>query len=92
MQDREEFLTQLKNCKSPEETETSYRQVVDRLLNSDAYGERWASVWLDQVRYADSKGLGIDGRRNVWKYRDWVIDALNSRFTLRSIYNQTNCR
>ncbi|MEM6366643.1 MAG: DUF1549 domain-containing protein, partial [Planctomycetota bacterium] len=55
----------------------AYEAVVDRLLASPRYGERWASVWLDQVRYADSKGLGADGRRNVWKYRDWVIDAFN---------------
>lgn len=50
---------------------------VDRYLESTAFGERWASVWLDQIRYADSKGLGADGRRNAWKYRDWVIHSLN---------------
>ncbi len=57
--------------------EAAYSRVVDRLLDSPQYGERWASVWLDQVRYADSKGLGADGRRNIWKYRDWVISAFN---------------
>ncbi|MGY8642940.1 MAG: PSD1 and planctomycete cytochrome C domain-containing protein [Verrucomicrobiales bacterium] len=51
---------------------------LDRLLASPKYGERWAAVWLDQLRYADSKGLGQDGKRTVWKYRDWVIDAFNS--------------
>ena len=65
-------------------------KIVDRLLASPAYGERWASVWLDQIRYADSKGLGLDGRRNVWHYRDWVIDALNrdmpfDEFTIKQI-------
>lgn len=65
-------------------------KVVDRLLMSPQFGERWASVWLDQVRYADSKGLGQDGRRNIWKYRDWVIDAFNrdlpyDRFTVKQI-------
>lgn len=55
----------------------AYSMIVDELLQSPAFGERWASVWLDQVRYADSKGLGLDGRRNIWKYRDWVIDAFN---------------
>ena len=58
--------------------EVAYEAVVDRLLKSPAYGERWASVWLDQVRYADSRGLGMDGPRNIWKYRDWVIRAFNS--------------
>ncbi|MCA9138678.1 MAG: PSD1 domain-containing protein [Planctomycetales bacterium] len=64
--------------------------VVERLLQSPGYGERWASVWLDQIRYADSKGLGLDGRRTVWKYRDWVIDAMNrdmpyDEFTIKQI-------
>lgn len=63
---------------------------VDRLLQSPGFGERWASVWLDQIRYADSKGLGADGRRSVWKYRDWVIDSLNrdlpyDQFTIKQI-------
>ncbi len=55
----------------------AYEQEIDRLLASEHFGERWASVWLDQVRYADSMGLGIDARRTIWKYRDWVIRALN---------------
>ncbi|WP_235908963.1 DUF1553 domain-containing protein [Roseiconus nitratireducens] len=68
----------------------AYERVVDRLLGSDEYGERWASIWLDQVRYADSKGLGMDARRNIWKYRDWVIDAINrdlpyDQFTIKQI-------
>lgn len=57
--------------------EPAYRKEVARLLNSPRFGERWASVWLDLVRYADSKGLGQDGRRTIWKYRDWVIKSLN---------------
>jgi hypothetical protein len=61
--------------------EAAYERVVDRLLKSPGYGERWASVWLDQVRYADSRGLGADGRRQIWKYRDWVLDALNQDMT-----------
>ncbi len=64
--------------------------VVDRLLASPRFGERWAAVWLDQVRYADSRGLGVDGKRTIWKYRDWVIDAFNSDmgyddFTIKQI-------
>lgn len=60
------------------------------LLAAPQYGERWASVWLDLVRYADSKGLGLDGRREIWKYRDRAIDAYNSdmpfdQFTIRQL-------
>lgn len=51
--------------------------VVDELLTRPEFGEHWAAMWLDQVRYADSRGLGQDGRRTMWKYRDWVIDAFN---------------
>jgi len=55
----------------------AYEKQVDRLLSSPSFGERWASMWLDLARYADSEGLGVDRRRNVWKYRDWLIDAFN---------------
>lgn len=55
----------------------AYKTQVDRLLASPRFGERWASVWMDLARYADSQGLGNDQRRNVWKYRDWLIDAFN---------------
>ncbi len=52
-------------------------RVVDRLLADPAYGERWATWWLDLARYADSQGYEKDGlRRTMWRYRDWVIDAL----------------
>ena len=52
--------------------------VVDRLLASPHFGERWARLWLDQARYADSNGYNIDAPRSIWKYRDWVIAAINS--------------
>ncbi len=55
----------------------AYERVVDRLLASPRYGERWARFWLDQARYADSNGYSIDAPRAIWKYRDWVIDAFN---------------
>lgn len=55
----------------------AYEKVVDRLLDSPHYGERWGRHWLDVARYADSDGYTIDGPRQMWKYRDWVIDALN---------------
>ena len=50
---------------------------VDRLLASPHYGERWGRHWLDVARYADSDGYTIDAPRQIWKYRDWVINALN---------------
>jgi len=56
----------------------AYEKVVDRLLQSPRFGERWAQVWLDLVRYADSMGYEKDLPRTIWRYRDWVIDALNS--------------
>ena len=52
-------------------------QLVARLLASPHYGERWARPWLDVARYADSNGYSIDAPRQIWKYRDWVVDALN---------------
>jgi hypothetical protein len=55
----------------------AYEKVVDRLLASPHYGERWARPWLDLARYADTNGYEKDNRRSIWKYRDWVIDALN---------------
>jgi hypothetical protein len=56
----------------------AYEKQVDRLLASPRYGERWASMWLDLARYADSKGYEADfDRPGVWPYRDWVIDAFN---------------
>ncbi|MBX3437562.1 MAG: DUF1549 domain-containing protein, partial [Planctomycetaceae bacterium] len=71
-EEREQFLDDLHR-----RGESAYGDAVERLLDSPHFGERWASVWLDLVRYADSRGLGLDGRRTIWKYRDWVIDAFN---------------
>src|SRR5262249_38641613 len=55
----------------------AYEAQVDRLLASPHYGERWGRVWLDAARYADSNGFEKDKPRDVWFYRDWVINALN---------------
>jgi hypothetical protein len=56
----------------------AYEKQIDRLLASPRYGERWASMWLDLARYADTKGYEKDMERpGVWPYRDWVIDAFN---------------
>ncbi len=55
----------------------AYERLVDRLLSSPRYGERWATPWLDLARYGDSNGLRNDRQREAWPYRDWVIKALN---------------
>ena len=55
----------------------AYPRLVNRLLGSPHYGERWGRHWLDVARYADSNGYTIDSGRSIWKYRDWVIDAMN---------------
>jgi hypothetical protein len=55
----------------------AYDRLVDRLLASSAYGERWAAMWLDLARYADSQGYAPDGARTIWRWRDWLITALN---------------
>ncbi len=54
-----------------------YEQLLDQLLSSPHYGERWGRYWLDQARYADSHGYTNDDPRIMWPYRDWVIAAFN---------------
>jgi hypothetical protein len=56
----------------------AYERVVDKLLASPHFGERWARPWLDLARYADSHGFQRDDLRDLWAYRDWVIKALNA--------------
>jgi hypothetical protein len=55
----------------------AYEKQVDRLLASPQYGERMAMQWLDLARYADTHGYHIDSAHDMWKWRDWVIDAFN---------------
>jgi hypothetical protein len=74
------------NDQSPD----AYEKYVDAILNSSAYGERWAQVWLDLARYADSNGYAEDQPRTIWKFRDWVIQAINGnmpfdQFTIEQI-------
>ncbi|MCA9058169.1 MAG: DUF1553 domain-containing protein [Planctomycetaceae bacterium] len=57
---------------------TAYETVVDRLLASPRYGEHMAVTWLDAARYADTDGYQNDGPRDMWRWRDWVIEAFNS--------------
>ena len=68
----------------------AYEREVDRLLNSPHYGERMALQWLDLSRYADTHGFHIDGRRDMWHWRDWVIRSFNENkpfdeFTIEQI-------
>jgi len=57
----------------------AFERVIDRLLANPHYGERWGRHWLDLVRYADTNGYEVDGVKPLaWKYRDWVIGALNA--------------
>jgi hypothetical protein len=68
----------------------AYERLVDRLLASPHYGERWGRHWLDLARYADSNGYSIDAPRSIWPYRDWVIRAMNAdmpfdRFTIEQL-------
>ncbi len=68
----------------------AYERLVDRLLASPQYGERWARRWLDLARYADTNGYEKDRVRSMWPYRNWVINALNAdmpfdRFTVEQL-------
>lgn len=72
--------------KSPD----AYEKFVDQVLALPSYGERWAAVWLDLARYADSNGYAEDQPRTIWKFRDWVIQAINAnlpfdRFTIEQL-------
>jgi hypothetical protein len=67
-----------------------YEHAVDRLLASPRFGERMAARWLDAARYADTNGYQFDGPRDMWRWRDWVIEAFNSnmpydRFALEQL-------
>ncbi|MEM6655926.1 MAG: DUF1549 domain-containing protein, partial [Planctomycetota bacterium] len=68
----------------------AHERVIDRLLASSHFGERWASMWLDLARYADTMGYEKDPHRDVWPYRDWLIRAFNAdmpygEFTIKQL-------
>jgi len=70
-----EEVEAFENDSSPD----AYEKLVDRLLASPHFGERWGRHWLDLARYADSDGYEKDGfRPHAWRYRDWVISAINA--------------
>ena len=73
-----------------DQREDAFEHFVDDLLESPAFGERWARVWLDVARYADTRGYEADRQRTIWPWRDWVIRAFNAdmpydRFTIEQI-------
>jgi mono/diheme cytochrome c family protein len=73
-----------------DESPDTYERLIDRLLASPHYGERWGRHWLDLARYADSNGYTRDFGRQIWKYREWVIEAINrgqpfDEFTIEQI-------
>lgn len=72
----EEVAAFVSDCK--EDRAMAWDALIDRLLASPHYGERWAQHWFDVVRYADTGGMANDYERsNLWRYRDWVIRAFN---------------
>jgi hypothetical protein len=58
-------------------SKSAYEKFIDTLLASPHFGERWAAVWMDLARYADTKGYERDDSRTIWHYRDWLINAFN---------------
>jgi Protein of unknown function (DUF1553)/Protein of unknown function (DUF1549)/Planctomycete cytochrome C len=73
-----------------EDSSAAYTRAIDRLLESPHYGERFGRWWLDQARYADSNGYSVDAPRQIWLYRDWVVQSLNenmpfNQFTIEQL-------
>lgn len=90
VQQIESFVAAAGFARDAREINVLYSREVDRLLSSERFGERWASVWMDLARYADSKGFEKDPHRDMWPYRNWLIDAFNDdlpydQFTIRQL-------
>ena len=71
-------------------SDAHYGKIVDQLISSPAFGEKWARHWLDQARFSDSNGYQADQLREMWAYRDWVIRAISAdmpfdEFTIRQL-------
>jgi len=79
-------------CRAAGSVDGPYRELVDRLLASPHYGERWARHWLDVVRFAESHGFEMNrARPNAWPYRDWVIESLNADKPYDSFLKEQLC-
>jgi hypothetical protein len=84
----EDYEAYLKDRKA--DPATAKERVVDRLLASPQFGERWAAMWLDLARYSDTFGYEKDPHRDIWPWRDWVIRAFNAdmpfdEFTIKQL-------
>lgn len=89
LEERQAFLDELQ-ATDPTQQESAYEAVVTRLLASEHYGERWAALWLDLARYADTMGFEKDPHRDMWPYRDWLIRVFNQdmpfdEFTIKQL-------
>ncbi|MCA9191658.1 MAG: PSD1 domain-containing protein [Planctomycetales bacterium] len=88
--ERQSFLASCGQSSNKAGLEECYAAEVDRLLASPHFGERWAAVWLDLARYADTQGFEKDPHRDMWPFRDWVIQAFNQdmaydQFTIKQL-------
>lgn len=90
LQQTREFVSRCQQASTDQDRESLYVAQVEQLLASPAFGERWASLWMDLARYADSKGFEKDPHRDMWPYRDWLIRAFNEdmpydQFTIKQL-------
>ncbi|WP_442505514.1 PSD1 and planctomycete cytochrome C domain-containing protein [Novipirellula sp. SH528] len=90
LEELDAFVEQLSKSQHEVDRELVYEQEVERLLASPHFGERWASMWMDLARYADSKGFEKDPHREMWPYRNWLIEAFNQdmpydEFTIKQL-------
>jgi hypothetical protein len=81
-----ELIEEFVNDQAPD----AYEKLVDKLMSSPQWGEHRGRYWLDAARYGDTHGIHIDNFREIWSYRDWVIDAFNAnmpfdRFTIENL-------
>lgn len=77
MEEAQQWVTRLKLAETDLTSDAVWQELTDHLLGRPEYGERWARVWLDLARYADTNGYEKDRPRSIWPYRDWVVNALN---------------
>lgn len=78
IEEADRWLVKLKAGNSDASVDSAWSELVEHLLSRPEYGERWARVWLDMARYADTNGYEKDRPRSIWPYRDWVINAFNA--------------